>query len=84
MLKYKKLYLHIDHSSNESYSRHDGKCIIQQILQIISVFPKGFQVTSAKMADVKIFYVCHFHFMPVKLKKKKNVTDIHIIFLPIF
>ena len=33
------------------------------------VFPKRFQATSAKMADVETFYVCQFHFTSAKLQK---------------
>ena len=44
---------------------------------------KRFQVTWAKMADIEIFYICHFHFTTVRQKKKKkNVNNIHTIFLP--
>ena len=46
---------------------NDGNC---SFTHPVAVFPKGFKVTSAKMGNVGIFYVCHFHFTSAKLKKK--------------
>ena len=46
----------------------------------LAVFPKIFQATSAKMADVESFYVCHFHFTSAKFKKDL-INHIHVNFL---
>ena len=35
----------------------------------ITVFPKRLKVTSTKIADVGIFYACHYYFTSAKLKK---------------
>ena len=41
-----------------------------------SILLKEFQATSAKIVDVEIIYICHFHFRSVKLVKK-FANDIH-------
>ena len=47
----------------------------------ISRRPKGYQATSAKMADVEIFFTCHFHFIPAKLDKEYKWFTIYMLLI---
>ena len=48
---------------------HKLTSLLNKFVHYVTVFPKGFQAKSAKMADIEIFCVCHFHFTSAKLKK---------------